>query len=123
MIPKEIEEIRFSKSMSGYKTDEVDDFCDKVYNDYIKFAELIKVKQEKIEALEAKLRDTELNADSINAVLISAQKLADSIVAEAKSKAEEIVERLQGIRCGFKNTSCPNELATALTEYLKKVGD
>ena len=92
MIPKEIQEIRFSKAMSGYKTDEVDDFCDKVYNDYIKFAELIKVKQEKIEALEAKLRDTELNADSINAVLISAQKLADSIVAEAKSKAEEIVE-------------------------------
>ncbi len=90
MIPKEIEEIRFSKSMSGYKTDEVDDFCDKVYNDYIKFAELIKVKQEKIEALEAKLRDTELNADSINSVLISAQKLADSIVSEAKAKAEEI---------------------------------
>lgn len=91
MIPKEIEEIRFSKSMSGYKTDEVDDFCDKVYNDYIKFAELIKVKQEKIEALEAKLRDTELNADSINSVLISAQKLADSIVAEAKAKSEEII--------------------------------
>ena len=38
-------------------------------------------------------------------------------------RAEEIVERLSGIRCGFKNTSCPNELALALTEYLKKVGD
>ena len=38
-------------------------------------------------------------------------------------KAEEIIEKLQGIRCGFKNTSCPNELATALAEYLKKVGD
>lgn len=92
MIPKEIEEVRFSKSMSGYKTDEVDDFCDKVYNDYIKFAELIKVKQERIEALEAKLRDSETNADSINTVLITAQKLADSIVSEAKAKAEEIVE-------------------------------
>ncbi len=92
MIPKEIQDIRFAKSMSGYKTDEVDDFCDKVYNDYIKFAELIKVKQEKIEALEAKIRDTEFNVDSINTVLISAQKLADSIVSEAKAKAEEIVE-------------------------------
>lgn len=38
-------------------------------------------------------------------------------------KAEDIIEKLQGIRCGFKNTSCPNELATALAEYLKKVGD
>ena len=28
----------------------------------------------------------------------------------------EVIERLQGIRCGFKNTSCPNELAKALTK-------
>ena len=51
-----------------------------------------KAQQQKIEALEAKLRDNETNADSINTVLITAQKLADSIVSEAKAKAEETVE-------------------------------
>ncbi len=29
-------------------------------------------------------------------------------------KVEEVIERLQGIKCGFKNTSCPAQLAEAL---------
>ena len=33
---------------------------------------------------------------------------------------ETVIERLQGIRCGFKNTSCPDQLARALTEMLSK---
>ena len=35
-------------------------------------------------------------------------------------KIEEAIERLSGIRCGFKSTSCPDQLATALREYLAK---
>ena len=31
-------------------------------------------------------------------------------------KAEEVKARLQGIRCGNKPTSCPDQLATALAE-------
>ena len=30
---------------------------------------------------------------------------------------DEVVDRLQGIRCGFKNTSCPDQLARALMAY------
>lgn len=30
-------------------------------------------------------------------------------------QVEDIVSRLQGIRCGYKNTSCPDQLALALT--------
>ena len=33
-------------------------------------------------------------------------------------KVEEAIERISGIRCGFKSTSCPDQLATALSEYL-----
>ena len=29
-------------------------------------------------------------------------------------KAEDAIARLEGIRCGFKNTSCPDQLAQAL---------
>ena len=32
--------------------------------------------------------------------------------------ANEVIARLSGIRCGFKNTSCPDQLATALREFL-----
>ncbi|MBE6546766.1 MAG: TIGR03905 family TSCPD domain-containing protein [Ruminococcaceae bacterium] len=31
--------------------------------------------------------------------------------------AEEAIRRLGGIRCGFKSTSCPDQLATALRQY------
>lgn len=29
---------------------------------------------------------------------------------------DEVIERLSGIRCGFKRTSCPDQLAKALSE-------
>lgn len=30
---------------------------------------------------------------------------------------DEAIKRMSGIKCGFKNTSCPDQLATALMEY------
>ena len=33
-------------------------------------------------------------------------------------KADEVVKRLKGIPCGFKNTSCPDQLAKAIEEVL-----
>ncbi len=30
---------------------------------------------------------------------------------------DEVIKRLKGIRCGFKPTSCPDQLARALEEY------
>ena len=35
---------------------------------------------------------------------------------------EEAVSRLEGIKCGFRSTSCPNELATGLKKYYQKNG-
>ena len=32
-------------------------------------------------------------------------------------KIDEVIERLDGIRCGSKSTSCPAQLANALKEY------
>lgn len=31
-------------------------------------------------------------------------------------KAEEVIDRLENIRCGLKHTSCPDQLAKALKE-------
>lgn len=33
---------------------------------------------------------------------------------------KDAIDRLSGIRCGFKNTSCPDQLAQALSAYLEK---
>ena len=35
-------------------------------------------------------------------------------------KAEDIIERIKGTKCGFKNTSCPDQLAVALEQALKE---
>ncbi len=34
--------------------------------------------------------------------------------------AEEAISRLKGIRCGFKSTSCPDQLAQALESALQQ---
>ncbi|MBE6600075.1 MAG: TIGR03905 family TSCPD domain-containing protein [Ruminococcaceae bacterium] len=33
---------------------------------------------------------------------------------------DEAISRLSGIKCGFKSTSCPDQLAKALIEYKSK---
>ncbi len=34
---------------------------------------------------------------------------------------DEAISRLKGIKCGMKNTSCPDQLATALEQYKKGI--
>ncbi|MBQ7686988.1 MAG: TIGR03905 family TSCPD domain-containing protein [Bacteroidaceae bacterium] len=36
-------------------------------------------------------------------------------------KAEDVIDRLQGIRCGLKNTSCPDQLSIALAEAVRRI--
>ena len=35
-------------------------------------------------------------------------------------KAEDVIARIKGTTCGFKKTSCPDQLAIALEEALKE---
>lgn len=35
-------------------------------------------------------------------------------------KAEDVIEKLKGIKCGMKSTSCPDQLARALEAELAK---
>ena len=35
-------------------------------------------------------------------------------------RAEDAIEKMEGVRCGFKPTSCPDQLSKALRECLKK---
>ncbi len=35
-------------------------------------------------------------------------------------KAEDVILKIKGTKCGFKNTSCPDQLATALEQAMKE---
>ena len=37
-------------------------------------------------------------------------------------EASEVISRVSGIKCGYKNTSCADQLAQALSEALEKEG-
>ncbi len=88
---EEIRNITFSNAMKGYKKEEVDILLDKIESDYEQFARQLRIMQEKNSELTKQLADTNSSKDSIQTVLLSAQKLADQIVADAKIKADEIM--------------------------------
>ncbi len=88
---KEIQDSVFSTAMSGYKRDEVDTLLDTIAEDYKQFESVLASQQVRIAELEKELKDRDISMSSINSVLLSAQKLADNIVEDAKSQAEETI--------------------------------
>lgn len=38
-------------------------------------------------------------------------------------KADDVIARLEGIRCGMKPTSCPDQLARALKEAIRRIDE
>ncbi len=46
--------------------------------------------------------------------------LAVSTLVEGQ-KIDDVIAKLKGIQCGFRGTSCPDQLATALEEIKKQI--
>ena len=38
-------------------------------------------------------------------------------------RVDEVIDRLEGIRCGFKQTSCPDQFASALKKFKQETSD
>lgn len=88
----DIRNAEFSKSMNGYKREEVDDILDKIESDYIQFEYKIAELQNHINSLTNEVNEYKNSQASLQNVLISAQTLADNIVNEAKAKGEKIID-------------------------------
>ena len=91
----DIRDAIFSKAMSGYKKEEVDQFLAQVEQDYRQFAKSVTEYENKIQTLEQEKETFKASSESIQAVLLNAQKLADQMVADAKAKSEEILQKAQ----------------------------
>ena len=66
--------------------------------------------------------DTIVEGDTIQSVQFTGGCSGNTqgVAALAKGmKVQDYIERCKGIRCGFKQTSCPDQLAKALAEALK----
>lgn len=68
--------------------------------------------------------DVKLNGDVIESVVFhgGCSGNTQGVAALVKGmKVEDAIERLSGIQCGFKGTSCPDQLARALKERLQNL--
>lgn len=88
----DIKNVKFSNSMNGYKKEEVEILLDKVEVDFSRYERVITERDAKIKELENEIQTLKSSQESIQTVLLSAQRLADQIVAEARQKSERIIK-------------------------------
>lgn len=91
LAPRDITNKRFEKGAFGYKADEVDAYMSLVAEELARVLNERNEFEKKMNALADKLEEYRKEESSLSAVLLGAQKLGDSIVKEAKNKAELMI--------------------------------
>lgn len=88
---QEIRDVKFGKSLGGYKTDEVDVFLDSCADTVEALCRENEENTRKMQVLAETVVEYRNQEDSIRSALINAQKMSESVVAEAQQKAESIL--------------------------------
>ena len=92
LTPQEVSTHAFSKAvMGGYNMAMVDEFLDELTDDYTALYKENAALKANLKVLVEKVEDYRATEDSMRATLLTAQKMADSIVHEAEAKRDEIL--------------------------------
>ena len=96
LTPQEVASRAFPKAvMGGYNMASVDEFLDELSDDYSALYKENAVLKSKLKVLVEKVEDYRATEDSMRATLLTAQKMADSIVREAEAKRDEIMAQAE----------------------------
>ena len=96
LTPQEVSTHAFSKAvMGGYNMAMVDEFLDELTDDYTALYKENAALKDKLKVLVEKVEDYRATEDSMRATLLTAQKMADSIVHEAEAKRDEILAQAE----------------------------
>ena len=96
LTPQEVSTHAFAKAvMGGYNMAMVDEFLDELTDDYTALYKENAALKAKMKVLVEKVEDYRATEDSMRATLLTAQKMADSIVHEAEAKRDEILSQAQ----------------------------
>jgi len=96
LTPQEVSSHAFPKSvMGGYHMGAVDEFLDELTDDYTALYKENAALKAKMKVLVEKVEDYRATEDSMRATLLTAQKMADSIVKEAEAKRESLMARAE----------------------------
>ena len=92
MTPQEVANCTFTKAvMGGYNMASVDDFLDKLTEDYAELYKENSSLKSKMKVLADKLEEYREQEDTIRSTLLAAQKMANSLVAEAEAKRDALI--------------------------------
>ena len=92
LTPQEVSTHAFTKAvMGGYNMAMVDEFLDELTDDYTALYKENAALKAKLKVLVEKVEDYRATEDSMRATLLTAQKMADSIVREAEAKRDQIL--------------------------------
>ena len=96
LTPQEVSTHAFAKAvMGGYNMAMVDEFLDELTDDYTALYKENAALKAKMKVLVEKVEDYRATEDSMRATLLTAQKMADSIVHEAEAKRDEILAQAE----------------------------
>lgn len=96
LTPQEVSTHAFTKAvMGGYNMAMVDEFLDEVTDDYTALYKENAALKAKMKVLVEKVEDYRATEDSMRATLLTAQKMADSIVHEAEAKRDQILAQAE----------------------------
>lgn len=103
----ELKKVEFALERKGYSTSQVDDYINYLVS---KCEELERSRAElekRYRAVQIKLEEAKNDENTISAIIVNAQKMADSLVNDAKAKAKAVTDSL--------NDSC-NEILSSFAE-------
>lgn len=94
--PQEIQEKTFVKAVfGGYDMQTVDEFLDPLTEDYITLYKENAVLKSKMKVLVEKLEEYRAQEQSMRKAIVTAQRTADNLVAEAEKKAAQLMNSAQ----------------------------
>ena len=96
LTPQEVSTHAFTKApLGGYNMAMVDEFLDELTDDYTALYKENAALKAKLKVLVEKVEEYRSTEDAMRATLLTAQKMADSIVHEAEAKRDEILAQAQ----------------------------
>ena len=96
LTPQEVSTHAFTKAvLGGYNMAMVDEFLDELTDDYTALYKENAALKSKLKVLVEKVEDYRATEDSMRATLLTAQKMADSIVKEAEAKRDQMVAQAE----------------------------
>lgn len=96
LTPQEVSSRAFTKAvMGGYNMAMVDEFLDEVTDDYTALYKENAALKAKMKVLVEKVEEYRATEDSMRATLLTAQRMADSIIREAEQKRDQMLAEAQ----------------------------